>query len=149
MLVGAYLERCGALEMLLGKYFIDESSEGAVARQVDKDLIGECLDCHAAARGQRVIAWADGYERIPHIGKPRFHDIPDRRDDFGRIGASISTGQSSYGSGRLCRILANTFNYIRAKGVCSAKSGAATVVVTLRPPSEGSFLSVVFIAGLL
>src|ERR1700678_327756 len=64
----AYLERCGALEVMLGKYFIDESSEGAVARQVDKDLIGECLDGHAAARGQRVIAWADGYERILHIG---------------------------------------------------------------------------------
>src|SRR5580658_7093752 len=37
----AYLERCSALEVMLGKYFIDESSEGAVARQVDKDLIGE------------------------------------------------------------------------------------------------------------
>jgi hypothetical protein len=64
----AYFERCGALEVMLGKYFIDESSESAVARQVDKDLIGECLDCHAAARGQKVIAWADGYETILHIG---------------------------------------------------------------------------------
>src|ERR1700677_2928517 len=64
----AYLERCGALEVMLGKYFIDESSEGEVARQVDKDLFGECLDCHAAARGQRVIAWADGHEPLLHIG---------------------------------------------------------------------------------
>ena len=52
---------------MLGKYSIDESSEGEVAPQVDKDLIGECLDCHAVTRGQRVIAWTDGYETILHI----------------------------------------------------------------------------------
>lgn len=45
----AYLERCRALKVMLGKHSIDESSEGAVRRQIDKDLVGECLDGHAVS----------------------------------------------------------------------------------------------------
>jgi hypothetical protein len=52
----AYLERSSALKATPHEYLIDESSEGAVGSQVDKDLLGECFERHAAARGKWMIA---------------------------------------------------------------------------------------------